>query len=185
MKRSMTMGLLLFTAMILAACGKKADAQETASQTQFETVAVETVVAENASGPEDVTVIGDMYENYPEDKKPGETAAYVQIRYFYVKPDGVAEDFDAIEGTECTPEDLMDILVKGGTLSDQVTMTAYEADGSAKAVITLNKLEGASADASEELLAKAVANTFCDNLFLDEVTIKAGGKTYGPLQFEY
>ena len=52
------------------------------------------------------------------------------------------------------------------------------------AVLTLGQLSPGVAEATEEQLAQAIASTFCDNMELDSVTVKAGDKTYGPLKYK-
>lgn len=157
---------------------------ETQPTTEFKKPSLEYVVPEGAKGPGDAYVVGDEYEFYPEDRKPtGTETPVVQVRYFYVNAQGIGEDFDVVEGTECTAEDLIGIMVADGCLTEGTEVISYEQDGD-NASITLNQLAGQYAEATKDQLAQAVANTLTDNLFLEKVTVVEGETTYGPLEYK-
>lgn len=152
----------------------------TAETTKRETQAYS--IPEGATGPADVTLAGDPYADYPEDKKPDLSKKQVQVRYYYVNSKGLNEEFDVIEDDECNAENLNGLMITMGVLVDDTEVVKFESDGT-NGVLTLNKLEGESSHATEQLLAQAIANTFTDNLGLDSLTIKVGDKTYGPLEY--
>ena len=153
--------------------------------THFQTASYEYVIPEGAKGPGDAYIVGDPYEFYPEDRKPQATEnPIIQVKYFYVNAEGLIEDFDIIEGTECDAQDLIDILMNDGCLMEGTEVVSFESDGE-QAVVELNQLEGQYQKATEEQLAQAVANTLTDNLYLDYLTVKVGDKTFGPLEYEY
>ena len=158
----------------------------TAETTKFEPITHEYVIPEGATGPGDVTLYGDEYDNYPEDKKPQkDTEPVCQVRYFYIGAEGLKEDFDVIEGkTDCTAEELIELLVNDGTLKDGTEFISYEGDENS-GTVEISMLKGAYVKATKEQLAQAIANTLCDNLYLDEVTVIADGETYGPLEYDY
>lgn len=185
MKKMMTICLLAAAAAMLAACAKKEEpAAETtkAAPVPYETYA--TVVDENAQGPGGISVV-DAYKNYPEDKKPAETEAAVQVRYFYVGKDGIHGDFDVIEGkTECTAEDLIALLEDDGVLTEGSAVISYDSKNGGEAEIELSAMDPVFDYVTPEDLSQAIANTLCENLDLDQVTIKVGDKIYGPLKFK-
>ncbi len=158
---------------------------ETQPTSEYKSPSLEYVVPEGAKGPGDAQVVGDEYEYYPEDRKPeGTETPVVQVRYFYVNAQGLGEDFDVVEGTECTAEDLIGIMVAGGCLTEGTEVISFEQEGDS-ATVTLNQMEGQYAEASGEQLAQAVANTLTDNLILDTVTVRVGETAYGPLEYVY
>ena len=158
---------------------------ETHETMKYEKPSLTYVIPEGAKGPADSYVEGDEYQFYPEDRKPKatETPLY-QVKYFYINSEGLVEDFDAIEGTEVTAEDLVNILVVDGCLAEGTELVSFEQEGDS-ATVTLSQLEGQYAQATGEQLAQAVANTFTDNLILDTVTVRAGEAAYGPLEYVY
>ena len=185
MKKMMTICLLAAAAAMLAACAKKEEpAAETtkAAPIPYETYA--TVVDENAQGPGGISIV-DAYNDYPEDKKPAETEAAVQVRYFYVGKDGIHGDFDVIEGkTECTAEDLIALLEDDGVLTEGSAVISYDSKNGGEAEIELSAMDPVFDYVTPEDLSQAIANTLCENLDLDQVTIKVGDKIYGPLKFK-
>ena len=185
MKKMMTICLLAAAAAMLAACAKKEEpAAETtkAAPVPYETYA--TVVDENAQGPGGISVV-DAYNNYPEDKKSVETEAAVQVRYYYVAKDGIHGDFDLIEGkTACTAEDLIALLENDGVLTEGSAVISYDSKNGSEAEIELSAMDPVFQYVTPEDLSQAIANTLCENLNLDQVTIKVGDKIYGPLKFK-
>ena len=158
---------------------------ETHETMKYEKPSLTYVIPEGAKGPADSYVEGDEFEFYPEDRKPQETEALLyQVKYFYINSEGLVEDFDVIEGSEVTAEDLIDILVVDGCLAEGTELVSFEQEGDS-ATVTLSQLEGQYAEASGEQLAQAVANTFTDNLILDTVTVRVGEAAYGPLEYVY
>lgn len=195
MKKTISAALLLLSAAMLSGCKAseieietKADMPqagiiETQPTTAYKKAEVEYVVPEGAKGPGDAYIVGDEYEYYPEDRKPkGEEVQEVQVRYFYVNSKGIGEDFDAVEGTECTAENLMQVLIEDGCLAGSTEIISYEQEGD-NGILTLSELTGVYENAAPEQLAQAVADTFIDNLFLDTLTVNVDDKTYGPLKF--
>jgi len=139
-------------------------------------------IPEGATGPGDVTLDANAYINYDEDKRPESTEGVIQVRYFYVNSKGLHEEFDILENKECNAENLNELLINTGVLVDGTEVVKFESDGT-NGVLTLNRLEGQSSHATEELLAQAIANTYTDNLGLDYLTVIVDGETYGPLEY--
>lgn len=195
MKKTLLIPALFLVTLAVSACARSTisgsgDSPETKETEQTTRATVEVVYSveydENAQGPAGATVVGDLYVNYSDDKKPQETEApLMQVRYFYVNSKGMHEDFDSYEGADCTAEDLIRVMVDNGVLTETSAVISYDADGKGSAVVELSSMEPMYADIDSEKLAQAVANTFCDNLELDEVTVKVGDKTYGPLKYKF
>ena len=186
MKKSVLVLVLMLAVSLLAGCAAKAASAETGAveeTTKDEYVTYATVVEEGAAGPGGISIV-DAYSDYPEDRKPGDQSQSIQVRYFYMTPGGMKWDFDTVEASECTAENMLELLMKNGTLAEGTTVVAYEDDGKGAAVLTLGQLSPGVAEATEEQLAQAIASTFCDNMELDSVTVKAGDKTYGPLKYK-
>ena len=204
MKKISLILTLFMTAAVLAGCGNSNKA-ETEVQTQAsqavqppegavvvhgketkpaETTKYETqpyVIPEGATGPADVTVA--PRTDIPEDKRKVDEGTEIQVRYFFINSKGLNEEFDLLVNEECNAETLNALLVRLGVLAEDTQVLSFESDGT-DATLTLNKLEGLSSYATEELLAQAIANTYTDNLFLDTLTVKVGDKTYGPLEYD-
>lgn len=184
------MAMAMLMAALICGCSQsnihvKNDAPETSAPvptTKFVPVTHEYVIPEGATGPADVTLHGDEYSNYPDDKKPAETGAFVQVMYYWIGKDGIGTDFDIIEGSECNAELLTKLLINDGVLAPEVELMSFDSDGKT-GTAEFSSLKGYFEDAPAEMVAEAVADTFCENLFLESVTVKCGGETYGP--FEY
>ncbi|MDO4488040.1 MAG: GerMN domain-containing protein [Eubacteriales bacterium] len=190
---------LLMAAMLvmaLAGCSKsnisiKENGDEKATEQTSQQVAetpiatVEYVIPEGAKGPSDGIINGDKYASYPDDKKPKDTENMIQVSYFYITGSGLNEDVDVIYEPECTAENLTALLIKDGTLATTTVLVSFTDNGDGTAVIEFNELTGAYEKATEDQLAQAVANTICDNLAIDMVTVKAGSDSFGPLEYNY
>lgn len=200
MKKILNIMLVLAAIALLSACKPSTIEAQTEVQTneaglpygviethetmKYEKPSVNYVIPEGAKGPADSYVEGDAYKNYPADKMPVEDdTPRVEVRYFYLNSEGMHEDFDVIEGTDTlTAEDLFDILIVDGCLSDASELVSFEQEGDT-AVITVSALDGMYEKATPEELAQAVASTFIDNFGLDTATIKVGDELYGPLEY--
>lgn len=153
-----------------------------APTTKFTPITHEYVIPEGATGPADVTLHGDEYSNYPADKQPMSTEACVQVMYYWVSKNGLKTDFDIIEGDECNAKLLTELLIVDGVLAEGAELVSFDVED-VSAVAELNSLEGYREDAAPEQIAEAVALTYCENLFLESVTIKCGDETYGPFKY--
>jgi len=197
MKKIIILAAVLAAVMLMAGCQKEEE-RVILEETEFvpegyvETIPAETEtmtmhpteaysIPEGATGPGDVTMAGD--DDYlPEGFKTEDLGDVVQVRFYYVNSTGLHPEFSLVEGTDCTPEKLIECLVNEGVLGEGTEVQSYEQNGY-DAVVTLNWLVGCSKHATNELLAQAVANTFIDNLNLDTVTVKTlQDESYGPLE---
>ena len=173
--------------VLFVGCSRTAAANETKATeptSKIELITHEYVIPEGAKGPGDVPTFADTYDNYPEDKRPKETEPRYEVIYYYVGAKGIGEDYDAIEGTSCSAEDLIHILINGGVLMDGAEVVSYTQDDGENAVLELSRMEPFYEGATEEQLAQAVANTIGVNMEVARVTVKVGDKTYGPLTFK-
>lgn len=198
MKRYLPMAMAMLMAALICGCsrsdihvtnaastdpaGSPAETSKPAPTTKFVPITHEYVIPEGATGPADVTLHGDEYSNYPEDKQPQSTEACVQVLYYWISSEGLKQDFDIIEGNECNAELLTQLLVNDGVLDQEAKLVSFTVDGTS-AVAELSSLKGYREDAAPETVAEAAARTYCENLFLDSVVIRCGEETYGP--FEY
>lgn len=173
--------------VLFVGCSRTAAANETKATeptSKIELITHEYVIPEGAEGPGYVPTFADTYDNYPEDKKPKETEPRYEVIYYYVGAKGIGEDYDAIEGTSCSAEDLINVMINGGVLMEGARVVSYTQNGRTEAVLELEGVEPFYEGATDTQLAQAIANTICENMEVDRVTIRMGDKTYGPLQFE-
>lgn len=178
--------LLPVLIVLLAGCSRSAaGTKETEPTSKIELITHEYVIPEDAKGPGDVPTFADTYNNYPEDKRPQETEASYDVIYYYIGANGMGQDIDSIKGSTCSAEDLMDVLVRGAVLRDGVKVVSYTQNGDVEADLELDGVEPFYEGATEEEVVQAIANTICENLGVEKVTIKVGDKTYGPLVLEY
>ena len=102
----------------------------------------------------------------------------------------VSEDGSKIEGSMDSVETLVDLLVQYGVLDDGTKAVSFTTEGSAasqeagpgvsadttmaeKATLELSQFPSEN----QEKVLQAVANTFCENMDTETITIKAGGQT--------
>lgn len=154
-------------------------APTTAETTKFEPITHEYVIPEGATGPADVTLHGDEFSNYPADKQPETLEDYVQVMYYWIGKDGIQSDFDIVMGTECTAGDLTEILVNDGVLIEGTELLSFEVNGT-EGLAEFNLLTGVYEEATIEQVAEAIADTFCENLGLEQVSVKWVDDVYGP-----
>lgn len=154
----------------------------TAETTKYEPITHEYIIPEGATGPADVTLYGDEYSNYPADKQPETLDDYVEVMYFWIGKDGIKSDFDIIMGKECNAQLLTELLVNDGVLADGTELLSFDVNGT-EATAEFNILTGVYEDATTEQVAEAIADTFCENLLLEKVTVKWVDEVYGPFVY--
>lgn len=157
-------------------------APTTAETTKFEPITHEYVIPEGATGPADVTLHGDEYSNYPSDKQPETLEDYVQVMYYWIGKDGIQSDFDIVMGKECTAENLTEVLVNDGVLIEGTELLSFEVNGT-EGIAEFNLLTGVYEEATIEQVAEAIADTFCENLDLEQVSVKWVDDVYGPFVY--
>ena len=121
------------------------------------------------------------YSYYPEDKRPHEGDSEGTLVIVYKVVDGgIDQDFESVE--VCDAQSLIDAMVRVGAIKEGTKVESFEVDGKS-AVLKLDQVSAVAYKAKEEAVAAGIANTFIDNLDLEEVQLVIGDKDYGKLSF--
>jgi len=166
---------------------KKTEAAPKTTAARAETTtAVYTIPAEAETGDQGgpgvmETEREQRYDDYPDDKKPGESdTENTMICIYTMDHSGLHQDFALVE--TCDADSLINCLVEHYVLAEDTKVKAFSASGRS-AKLELSKLEGTFSKARQEWLTSAIANTFTENLDLDSLEIVVDGQSLGS--FEY
>ena len=176
--KKLVMGLMgAMMILSLAACTPTTEKNKTGEVKEPETEAVETTAD---AGPGVVT--GRPVDQDAPDLK--------MVSIYSVSEDGskIEGSMDSVETLDA--QSLVDLLVQYGVLDDGTKAVSFTTEGSAasqeagpgvsadttmaeKATLELSQFPSEN----QEKVLQAVANTFCENMDTETITIKAGGQT--------
>lgn len=124
------------------------------------------------------------YSMYPADKQPvaaepGDENTTLVILYRQTDL-GLQQDFDAVD--VCDADSLIEALSKNGAFKDGTKVVEFSVDDSKRGHLKLDKLD-IYGTRDEDVVISGIANTFIDNLQLNDIEITIGDKDYGVYEF--